>query len=360
MNTMMTILRRGIFLPTLWTLGTCFAVPADLLTPPAQLSAPASLTGWFQRSNGTYSVYEAARAGDTATLKARLSEGDPANGTNEQGDTPLHLAAAAGHADAVQCLLTAGADPLATNAAGKKAAEVASTAECRRACQKVEATRRREIELFPAVRRDDLPTLRAALDSGLSANALSENNELSLLAEAVQAGATQCATLLLQRGANPNFPLRGGKSLLHLAAGAGRAELIPALLQAGADPMARAGNGAYAIHDAIWSGKTEAALSLIPAYKSVGYNPDGGANGYPINMAIARGNPTIVQALLQAGVNPNDKIFAREPLLISATRSGRAHIVTLLLQAGADKSARDTSGHTAADYANAEIAPLLR
>ena len=124
--------------------------------------------------------------------------------------------------------------------------------------------------------------------------------------------------------------------------------------------MARSANGSLAIHEAIWHGRTEAALALIPAYKPQDYNPDGLRHGYPICMAIGRGNARVVQGFLEAGLDPNSAAFSQEPLLIQAVRAGRQEIVRLLLQAGADKTAKDTHGKTAADYANAQIAPLLK
>lgn len=308
------------------------------------------LSAWFERSNGVYSIFEAALAKDAATLEARLREGDAPNARNELGDTPLHIAAAAGAGDIATLLLEAGADPLASDAAGRIPSAVAANDACREICRRFEARRHAELALFPLVQSGKYAELQAALSAGANPNALSQDNSLSLLAAAVQSGSVEATRLLLAAKANPNFTRADSKSLLHIAAAAGRAELIPLLLEAGADPLASGGNGAMAIHDAIWAGQTAAALALIPAYKAVGFNPDGKGNGYPIVMAIRNGNSAVVRALLQAGLDPNSPAFAAEPLTVLAARLKRPEILQLLLQAGADKTARDASGKTADDY----------
>lgn len=313
---------------------------------------------WFHRSNEVYSVFEAVNAGDATTLAQRLSEGDTPNARNEQGDTPLHLAAAAGAADTVRLLVKSGGDPLAKNAAGQIPSEVAADDATRAACREGEAMRMRELELFALVRENRGDELKAAM-AGLNPNALSADGTHPLLAEAVQHGALRSAVVLIEAGANPGYTMANSKTLLHLAAALGRVRCIYLLMASGADPMASSNNGALPIHEAIWTGQTAAAIALIPAYRQQGYNPNGRQNGYPITMAIRRGNADVVKALLEAGVNPNDPLFAREPLLVLAAQQKSAAIVQLLLEAGADKDARDAAGKTARDYATGAVAELL-
>ena len=86
------------------------------------------LENWYTRTNGIYSLHEAAQAGNAEAVKARLSgpqvkhnqygwivntdaKLSPAalNAENEQGKTPLDLATEGGHAEVVQMLREAGA-----------------------------------------------------------------------------------------------------------------------------------------------------------------------------------------------------------------------------------------------------------
>lgn len=55
------------------------------------------------------SLHEAASVGDVASIRALLQYGFSPDATDADGDTPLHLAAAGGHVQAIQCLLGAGA-----------------------------------------------------------------------------------------------------------------------------------------------------------------------------------------------------------------------------------------------------------
>ncbi|MED7954924.1 ankyrin repeat domain-containing protein [Kitasatospora sp. NPDC058201] len=64
-------------------------------------------------------LFDAARAGDTATLAAYVDAGAPADLTNDRGDTLLMLAAYHGHAAAVTALLERGADPNRANDRGQ-------------------------------------------------------------------------------------------------------------------------------------------------------------------------------------------------------------------------------------------------
>lgn len=64
-------------------------------------------------------VFDAARAGDTATLEGFLEAGLPVNLCNDSGDTMLMLAAYHGHAGTVAALLRRGADPNRLNDRGQ-------------------------------------------------------------------------------------------------------------------------------------------------------------------------------------------------------------------------------------------------
>lgn len=122
-----------------------------LLGHDAPMATGEPLEDWLVRTNGIYSLHEAAQVGHGEALQARLSgptvrhnqygwvvktdEGATAaevNAQNEQGNTPLHLAAAGGHAEAVRMLLQAGADKTLRNRAGMTPADMAEGDEVRK------------------------------------------------------------------------------------------------------------------------------------------------------------------------------------------------------------------------------------
>jgi len=67
------------------------------------------------------SMFDLARAGDTAALVEALDAGVPANLTNEAGDTLLILAAYHDHPDTVRALVEHGADTERVNDRGQTA-----------------------------------------------------------------------------------------------------------------------------------------------------------------------------------------------------------------------------------------------
>jgi uncharacterized protein len=66
-----------------------------------------------------HTLFQAAREGDTALLRAYLDAGAPATLTNSAGDSLLMLAAYHGHAETVQLILKHGAEADAANDRGQ-------------------------------------------------------------------------------------------------------------------------------------------------------------------------------------------------------------------------------------------------
>jgi len=79
-----------------------------------------------------------------------------------------------------------------------------------------------------------------------------------------------------------------------------------------------------------------------------------------INSAAASGRADLVKIVLQAGADPNVRQTAGYTALHAAAARDNIEMVQLLLDAGADASVRSDDGQTAADKAGALVAELLR
>jgi ankyrin repeat protein len=156
---------------------------------------------------------------------------------DQQGRTPLYLAATWGHADCVKFLLT-------------KSVWVDSydSADC--------------TALHKAARAGHVQVIKLLLGHGAKIEQVN-NRALTPLGEAVASGRDDAAAVLLQAGADINTRPRG-HTLLQLAAGMGSAQLVKLLVKAGCQVDEVAGpEGLTALHAAALSKDPAAAEALM-------------------------------------------------------------------------------------------------
>ena len=157
----------------------------------------------MQKGIGQTTPFEAARLGDTLWLSQWLKEHPSSVDTpNAEGYAPLMLAAYRGHADAVQLLLSAGAD------------------------------------------------INRMSDQGTVCAGIAFVGDKALLQQ------------LLQAGADPNLTAADGISPIMYAAMNGDVEILEILLQHGANPMAKDAEGQTAWFYARRAGKDAFAERL--------------------------------------------------------------------------------------------------
>ncbi len=340
-------------------LGVVPALAAAENTP--QPSTTPALPSLIYRSNGVYSIPEAAEAGNAEVLAARIREGANVNQIDELGNSPLHLAARQNATECLALLLQAGADPLVKNAAGETAIQQVTAPDTIRVLRDAMAQRRLEIEICRAVASGNLRPLRTVLNNPqrkFNPNTLDESNTMSLLMLACSQGDVELVKTLIAAGADVNYISANRRSVLHIAVDYNQPAVVTALLEAGANPMQPAANSAMPLHDAVWSNRVECVKALLPAYRSINYSPDGAHNGLPLNLAIDRGWTTIIQLFIDAGMDLNTCDYGTPPL-IHAAATGKVHIVQQLLRAGADVNARGKDGQTAKDVAAPSVRHLF-
>ncbi len=157
-------------------------------------------------------LHWAARYGGGATVVALLRHGANLEAPNKDGDTPLHLAVSHHDLSMVRQLLKAGAAINARNA-------------------------RQQTPIHLAVLpMDNQEICGLLMDAGADKNAL-DGNHRTPLQDAVR-GWGNCASVLFEKGADPNIGDKEGKTVLHHAVAYGNAAkgFVEWLLSHGADP----------------------------------------------------------------------------------------------------------------------------
>ncbi|XP_019854767.1 PREDICTED: ankyrin-2-like [Amphimedon queenslandica] len=210
-----------------------------------------------------------------------------------EGRSAIHLAAAAGYAEALEFLLRKGVSP------DHRLPSINGT------------------PLMLASFHQHRNIILLLLKNGANLD-IQNKNGISALAGACDNGRYSMAKLLLEKGANPNLQTIEGHTALALSCIRSKKEIVKLLLDFNADPN-------------------------IPLF-----------NGFtPLMLACQNKDYMIVKLLLQAGVSvdtQNDS-FGRKTALHIATILNNTQLVRLLLAANADINIQDTNGITPIAYA---------
>ena len=285
-------------------------------------------------------LFQAIRRGEIPAMRRILDRDPKLIGTvDENGSTPLILAAYWAGPSEVKEMLVRGADPNAKNDSGVAA-------------------------LIPAT--DNLETSRLLVEAGADVNARTEAGDSALIVAARRAGAARVVEYLLDKGANIKASTKDGATALHRAAECGDVDMIRLLLEKGADINAQRKSGRVPLASAVVFGHGNAVRYLL----SKGAKTNLGNMG--LERAVFQGNVEIVKALLEAGTEvkkSGNQVFTGlggpEPILVLACFSYNAdpQIVKMLLDRGADPAAKSQQGRTPLELARErgyeEVARLL-
>lgn len=418
-------------------------------------SLPEQLAGASRRLPGE--LRSAAATGDVERVKQLLDQYPRRiNDKDSRGFTPLHEAARRGHADVVQVLMAAGAEPILENKDNMTAFDVAIqeghleivaifahagfTTSLPSLHYAASIGDIKSVKILLDIIQKEARSTRANryhgedyggyygidVDSpsrsyyGIDIEPFKNSEENTPLHTAAANGHAEVVKLLLQAGAHVTVQNKNGKTPIDLAdeqgyeslaqmlgripelleaARIGDAEQVETLLTAGTFPDARSPDGAISLHRAAEAGHTDVVRLLVrageninalygpnncgccPAYlaylanvmmdgvsRKVSYRFSNGSSreiiGYCGDTALLlatsskNNNPEPVKLLVQAGADPNiPNKFGRTPLhwAVSWTNEReQVELVNLLIQAGADVNAVDQFGATPLQFA-AEI-----
>ena len=174
------------------------------------------------------------------------------------GNTPLHFAAALGHKDVAELLLAKGADVNAKAYNGFVPLHVAA-----------------------AKGQKDLAELLLAKGADVNAK---DNDGMTPLHWAARYGYKDLVEMLLAKGADVNARRNDGSTPLHFAAREGRKDIAELLLAKGADVNAKDSVGGTPLHTAAWKSQKDVAELLLAKGADVNAKTNQGLT--PLSLAI--------------------------------------------------------------------------
>ncbi|KAH6886789.1 ankyrin repeat-containing domain protein [Thelonectria olida] len=256
-------------------------------------------------------LYWAAFLGDLALVELLVDQGADITAREGYFESAFGVAAFRGHLEVVEFLLGHGLSP---NLQGTTFGSI----------------------LQIAVAGGHLPVVRRLLEAGADVNAQGGVMWDCALTAAVSKQFTDIVTLLLENGAELNPDMQPEGSTLFRAAKAGDIQLATILLGAGADANgSSSGKELSPLYAAVQAGSLPLVRLLIRHGADVNKSGEHAEASYrhALTEAANRGHSHIVQALLQAGADPNSP---DEPALDEAIGSRDMTTFRLILDAGAD------------------------
>ena len=333
------------------------------LPPPWELKQGAlDWTGKW-RGADVWRVLTAARAGDLAQLRALLGR-DPSLAMAEFWYTPpLHFAVREGHLDAARLLIDHGADVFHRTLYGYGKETLLDVARDRGHEAVAELLRAEFAKRGAGGARHPIHDATAGGDIDAVRRLLADDGELAdrpdalgrrPLHYAVETGNGELAALLLRRGADVDTP---GFSSDDRLGGHGFRPVALALWhhpywrQRNDYAMARrllTAGAEYTITIAAALGDEEHVRELLRRDSALANDQESGGKR-PLSAAAERGHLAIVNALLDAGADPNRAEGANCPrgyALWAAAHLGHREVAERLLEAGADPNADVESSST--------------
>ena len=257
-----------------------------------------------------------------AAIAALATAGADVEARDQAGFTAMHRASLAGATAAIAALLEAGADPRARDSGERTPLQVAFDES--------------------ASEGSDTAAIVALAEAEKDLEGSDQNDFAAVLALAFGNPAT-----LVEVRVDPNARDSRGRTALHWAARFDHSAALAALAEAGVDLNASDDFGRTALHWAV----QERHTAMIEALVEAGADLDVRAyRGTPLHWAVIQGDTATVAFLAAAGADLEVRHSGRTPLQLAAYR-GEPAVIAALAVAGANLEARDRLGRSALQLA---------
>ena len=205
-------------------------------------------------------------------------------------------------------------------------------------------------KLFKAIVDEDIPLIVSYIKSGANANFVDPDEGLTPLLYAICRGNEQMVESLLENGAGVNIRDFTGRTPLHYSALKGTTKIVNLLLNHKADVNAVDEPDKLApLHISAYTGNPSATSNFL-SIENIIVNPRDNNGITPLHFAAIRGKRDILEILcdhmIKRGINLNQPDNFKTTALHYAVLKGNQHIVSYLLERGAETESKDLSGDT--------------
>ena len=259
-------------------------------------------------------------------LQSIVDLGAKVNAKTKQYTTALMLASSKGNIDAINILLSAGADHAIADADGDSCIHYAVRGDCRK------------------------EVLQSIVDKGADVNATNNKNITPLMLASTK-GNVDAVNLLLSAGADQTIEDDTGYTWIHYAVfGDCRKEVLQSIVDLGAKVNAKTKQNTTALMLASRKGNIDAINVLLSA-QGVQAIEDINGNSWIHYAVLGDCSKEVLQSIIDQGADVNATNKQNATPLMLASKKGNVDVMNVLLSAGANMALKSMCGNTWIHYA---------
>ena len=297
-------------------------------------------------SNGETPLHVAAANGHGRVVKVLLAGGADPNSRNDFGVTPLARAAAQGDTTSIRALVDAKADignalHIALKSGNTPAARILVQARADLSLRDNDGLQ--PLHLAAAAGLADAVDLLIKAGASVSAVANPRNDATTALHFAAEKGHAAVVDLLIAAKAPVNARDKSGRTALYMAVDAHHAAVVSRLLRAGADPNVESDYSGSPATTAVTRAAFNGPVEILAMLLGAGGDPNH-KESPALRAAANEGNATKVRLLLKTGARASAEAgesTALHAAAASTTTDSLPVVIALLVAAGAPLEARN-------------------
>ena len=289
-------------------------------------------------------------------LQTLIDHGANVNATDKDCQTALVVASDKGNTDAINVLLTAGADPNIADANGNTCLHFAVHQGCNKEVVQMIidhgahvniANKNGLTALMIACERGNIDVINVLLEAGSDPDITDASGNTCLQCSVLQGCSIEVLQTIIDHGAQVNATNKNGQTALMMASDCGYLNGINMLLRAGADPNVINANGSTCLHFASRHGSSKEALQTIIDH-GVNVNATNKKGHTALMMASEFGHLNGIHVLLKAGAQPNiTDVYGNTCLHFPVIQGRRIEVLEAIIDHGVDVNASTKKGQTA-------------